>query len=543
MLLPLLGLMVAPIKADLVIVNANVVTLDANKPRAEAVGVVDGKIVFVGSSAEARELGAPQVIDLKGATLFPGFADCHFHLTGVGEREMSLNLEGTPSLDALLAKVKEKVAEAEPGEWIVGRGWIETHWKPPVFPTRQQLDSVSPNNPVFLERADGHAAVTNSIALSLAKVDDKTPNPSGGEFSKDASGSLTGMVLDNAMSRFIPLLPRFSAEDFDEMVIRGSAFAARHGLTQVQVAGGSWNDVERLRRLYGEGKVHVRVYQAIHGPSEAADRLIKEGPIVREQAGLLTVRGIKVVSDGALGSRGAFLLEKYNDADTRGFMTESKEAVYPMLVGALKAGIQVETHAIGDAANRTVLDWYAEAMREAAPSSPPRWRIEHAQNVHDDDLPRFKQLGVIASMQPSHAIGDLHFAPRRLGIDRLSRSYRWKDFLNTGVALCGGSDAPVERGDPRIEFYAAVSRKDMTGFSGEGWHPEQRLDREQALKMFTLGAAYAAFEEDVRGSIEVGKWADFTAFDKDLMTVPEPEILTAECVLTMVGGKPVYRKN
>ena len=536
---------------DIVFKNGNVYTVDEKTPRAEAIAVSKDRIVFVGSNADARKFVGPKtkVVDLKGATVLPGFADAHQHLSGVGQREMTLNLEGTASLEDFLAKVKARVDQAEPGEWVTGRGWIETHWQPPVFPTRWDLDKVAPNNPVILGRADGHGAVANSAALKLAGVDKNTPNPFGGEVSKDKqSGEPNGMLLDNAQGLVRRRIPPTSNDDAERAVVLGVKRDISLGWTQIQDAGGSYGDVDVFKKLYAAGTIKLRIYKAVYGPGPNATRLLKEGPTIGAFDNRLTVRTIKVVSDGALGSRGAALLEPYSDAaDTSGFLTVKAEELRPMLVDALQKGIQVETHAIGDRANRFILDEY-EAALKAVPVSErkvadPRWRVEHAQIVNPADIPRFAKLGIIPSMQPSHAIGDLFFAPSRLGIARLAGSYAWQSFIKSGVVVPGGSDAPVERGEPMIEFYAAVARKDQKGFSGEGWHPEEAVTREQALKMFTMWPAYAAFEEKLRGSIEVGKLADLTILSADIMTIPELEILKTRCAMTVINGEIVYEAS
>jgi predicted amidohydrolase YtcJ len=459
---------------------------------------------------------------------------------------MTLNLEGTTSLQDFLAKVKARVDQAKPGEWVTGRGWIETHWKPPVFPTRWDLDKVAPDNPMILGRADGHGAVANTAALNLAGIDKNTPNPFGGEISKDKqSGEPNGMLLDAAQGLVRRRIPPTSAEDAERAVVLGVKRNIQLGWTQIQDAGGSYNDVEIFKKLYAAGTIKLRIYKAVHGPGPGATRLLKEGPTIGAFDHRFTFRTIKVVSDGALGSRGAALLDPYSDAaDTSGFLTVKAEELRPMLVDALRKGIQVETHAIGDRANRFILDEY-EAALKAVPANErkvadPRWRVEHAQIVNPADIPRFAKLGIIPSMQPSHAIGDLFFAPSRLGIPRLVGSYAWETFIKSGVVVAGGSDAPVERGEPMIEFYAAVARKDQKGFSGEGWHPEEAVTREQALKMFTLWPAYAAFEETMRGSIEAGKLADLTILSADIMTIPAPEILKTRCVMTVINGEIVY---
>jgi predicted amidohydrolase YtcJ len=536
--------------ADIVFRNGQIYTVNERQPRAQAIAVKGSRIIFVGSNAGVRpyEGKGTRVVDLKGKTVVPGMTDSHYHLYGVGQREMTLNLEGTTSLADFLAKVKARVDQAKPGEWITGRGWIETFWKPPVFPTRQDLDRVAPNNPVFLDRADGHGAVVNSAALKLAGVDRNTQNPFGGEISKDKAGEPNGMLLDNAQDLVTKHIPPTTVADAERAILLGVKRSIELGWCQIQDAGGSYTDVALYRKLYGEGKIKLRIYKAVHGPSESSQQLLREGATIGAYDGRFTLRTIKVVSDGALGSRGAALLAPYADKpETSGFLTVKEEELLPMLSEALRQGIQVETHAIGDRANRFTLDSYEKAFAAVPQNqrkiSDPRWRIEHAQVVNPADIPRFARLGVIPSMQPSHAIGDLHFAPSRLGIARLEGAYAWQSFIKNGSIIAAGSDAPVERGEPMIEFYAAVARRDQKGFSGEGWHPEQAVTREQALKMFTLWPAYAAFEEKIKGSIEVGKLADLTVFSADIMKIAEPEILRTRCLMTVIGGEIVYESQ
>ena len=533
--------------ADIVFKNGNVYTATNKMPQAEAIAVKADRIVFVGSNADAQKYVGPntRVVDLKGNTVLPGFTDSHQHLSGVGQREMTLNLEGSTSLEDFLAKVKARVDQAKPGEWITGRGWIETHWKPPVFPTRGDLDKVAPNNPIILTRADGHASVVNSAALNLAGIDKTTPNPFGGEISKDKTGLPNGMLLDAAQGLVRRRVPPTSAEDAERAVVLGVKRNIELGWTQIQDAGGSYNDVEIFKKLYAAGTIKLRIYKAVHGPGPSATRLLNEGATIGAYGNRFTFRTIKVVSDGALGSRGAALQEPYSDApDTSGFLTVKAEELRPLLVEALKKGIQVETHAIGDRANHFILDEYQAAFEAVSPDqrkiAAPRWRVEHAQIVNPADIPRFAKLRVIPSMQPSHAIGDLFFAPSRVGVKRLAGSYAWESFIKLGLPVPGGSDAPVERGEPMIEFYAAVARKDQKGFSGEGWHPEEAVTREQALKMFTVWPAYAAFEEELRGTIEVGKLADLTILSADIMKIPEAEILKTRCVMTVINGEIVF---
>lgn len=535
--------------ADAVFKNGNVYTVNEKQPRAEAIAVKGGKIIFVGSNKDAAryEGSSTRVIDLNGNTVVPGMTDAHYHLSGVGAREMNLNLEGITSLEDFLAKVKQRVSQAKPGQWVTGRGWIETFWKPPVFPTRWDLDKIAPDNPVFLTRADGHASVANSAALKSAAITKDTPNPFGGEIVKDKStGEPMGMLLDSAQGLVGRKIPAETRADEEQAILLGVKRSIELGWCQIQDAGGSYNDVNLMRKLYGEGKIKLRIYKAVHGPGPASAKLLADGASIGESDNRFTFRTIKVVFDGALGSRGAWLLESYSDNNSTGFPTVKEDALLPMLIEALRKGIQVETHAIGDRANRTILDLYEKAFK-AVPEGErkirePRWRIEHAQVVNPVDIPRFAKLGVIPSMQPSHAIGDLHFAPARLGLKRLEGAYAWQSFIKNGSIIAGGSDAPVERGEPMIEFYAAVARKDQRGFAGEGWHTEQAMSREQALKMFTIWAAYAAFEEKVKGSIEPGKLADLTVLSADIMKIAEPEILKTQCVMTVIGGEVVFQK-
>jgi predicted amidohydrolase YtcJ len=537
-----------PARADIVFKNGNIYTVSDTRPKAQAVAIRADRIIFVGSNVGVQRYVGPKtrVIDLKGKTVVPGMTDAHHHLFGVGFREITLNLEGITSLEDFLAKVKTRVDQAKPGEWVTGRGWIETFWKPAVFPTRADLDRIAPNNPVFLDRADGHGAVANSAALKIAGIDRNTPNPFGGEVSKDKSGEPNGMLLDAAQDLVQRHIPGPTAEQTERALLLGVKRNIELGWTQVQDAGGNYLEVALLRKLYAEGKLKLRVYRALSAPGTQADQLFKDGAILGEHEHRLTVRTVKLYADGSLGSRSAALLEPYSDKpDTSGFLTIKEEELRPFLEEALRKGVQVETHAIGDRGNRFILDAYEKAFKTVPASQrkvrEPRWRIEHSQIINPADIPRFAKLGVIPSMQPSHAIGDLHFAPARLGIKRLAGAYAWSSLIKSGSIIPGGSDAPVERGEPMIEFYAATARKDMKGFSGAGWHPEEAVTRAQALKMFTIWPAFAAFEEKLRGSIEVGKLADFTILSSDIMKIPEMDILKTRCVMTVINGEIVYQ--
>ncbi len=536
-----------PSPPPLVLYNATVYTVSDSQPRAEAVIAQSGLITFVGTTAEAlkRAPSNAKRIDLKGKTVLPGLTDAHAHLAGIGFRELEFNLQDTPSLDALKQRLRERSTQTKAGDWLTGRGWIESRWTPAAFPTRQDLDDVVADRAVVLTRADGHALVANSLALKRAGIDRNTPDPAGGSILKGSDGEPTGMLIDEAMElvrRHIP--PRTEADVLKALEV-GAARSVRLGWTQLHNAGNTWSEVDLMCRLYAQGRIKLRIYDAIDGPGGDADRLLREGASINRCGGRLTVRAIKLYIDGALGSRGAALLEPYSDSPgSTGLLVNTPEALYPVLTKALTRGIQIETHAIGDRGNRITLDLYENAFL-AVPEAErgvakPRWRIEHAQVVDTADIPRFARDGIIASMQPSHAIGDLYFAPKRLGAERLAGAYAWHTLLDSGAMVAAGSDAPVEKGDPRIEFYAAVARRSLEGFADKDWHIEQRVSREQALKMLTLAPAYAAFQEHERGSIEVGKHADFSVFSADLMTVPEAEILKAEVTMTVIAGEIVY---
>jgi predicted amidohydrolase YtcJ len=530
---------------DVIFRNGNIYTVNDRQPRAEAIAVKDEHIVFVGSNNEAKNYRSARTVDLGGKTVLPGLTDSHCHIFGIGEREMRLNLEGTNSLETFLAKVRERAAQTDAGKWIVGRGWIETFWKPPQFPTRQQLDKIAPQNPVYLTRADGHASVANTAALKIGGVDKNTPNPFGGEILKDKNGEPTGMLLDNAQDLVERDIAKPTVEERAEALQLAVKREIALGWCEVQNAGSYRADIDIIRKQFDDGKIKIRMINAVWGPGPDAEWFLEQGSTINQNDHRFTQRTIKVIFDGALGSRGAALLKPYTDTPTTsGYLTQKLEELVPMFEKALRQGVQVETHAIGDRANHMILDLYENAFKAVPPDQrkmrEPRWRVEHAQILDPSDIPRFAKLGVIASMQPSHAISDLFFAPARLGLERLAGAYAWQSLLKSGAVVCGGSDAPVERGEPMIEFYAAVGRKSIKGESGEGWHPEQAVTRDQALKMFTIWPAYAAFEENDKGSIEPGKLADFTVLSNDVMKIPEPEILKTRCVMTVIGGEIVF---
>jgi len=535
--------------ADLVLTNGVIHTVDEKNPAAQAVAIAGDRIAFVGSNAEAQTWVSDQtrVIDLGGKTVVPGFIDSHYHFQGVGTRAFSLNLDGCKTLEEFLSRLQNSAMGKQPGEWITGRGWMEEDWPDKKFPTRSDLDRIVPELPVYLNRADGHMALVNSKALEIAGLNEATPNPAGGEILKDARGKLNGLLVDKAMGLVGRHIPSNSPEMQEKFALQANAVALAYGLTTIHDAGSSWDTINLWKRLYHDGKLQIRIYEFVRGPGADTDSLLQNGAQMGLFENHLTVRGIKISIDGALGSRGAALLESYSDENTRGLFLWPEEQVYPIIKAATEKGLQVAIHAIGDAANRKVLDLYERAFNEVPAAkrkiAEPRFRIEHAQIVDPVDIPRFKKLGVIPSMEASHAIGDLHFAIRRLGMDRLSGAYAWRTFIDQGNYIAGGSDAPVEEGNPLLEFYASVARCDTMGFSTDGWHPELRMTRPEALKSLTIWGALAAFEEDLKGSLTPGKLADLAVLDRDLMTAPEHELFNLKVMMTIVGGKIAFEND
>ena len=528
---------------ELLIRGGTIYTGVAAQPTAEVVLVQDGRIAYVGAEAGLPAFAYAETVDLRGATMFPGFTDGHAHLDGIGWRELTLNLEGSASVAEAMARLSAW-AEAHPEGPIVGRGWIETHWPEARFLTAADLDAAAPGRIVLLGRSDGHAVVASTPALLAAGIDAETVAPSGGEILKGTDGRPTGLLVDAAEQLVAGLLPQTDPEALRDAYRAGFRVEAAYGWTGVHFMSAPWRDIPLLDAMAEAGEAHLRIYNSVTPDGAAA--LIAGGP--RSVAdGRIITRAIKYYADGALGSRGAALLEPYADRpETSGLMQITGDEIIPLYEAALRGGIQIATHAIGDRGNASVAEWYQQALNAVPAADRPhgadvRWRIEHAQILRPSDYRWFQHLPIIASMQPSHAIGDLHFAPARLGDARLDGAYAWHSLVDMGVIVVGGSDAPVERGDPLIEFYAAVARADLEGFQGPDWRPGEAVDRATALKMFTLWPAYASFREAELGTIEVGKRADFTAFSVDLMTAPVADIPNGRATLTVVDGVVVYR--
>ena len=520
----------------LLITGGPIYTGRGDGERVEAVATRGGRIVYAGplDAAVAAAPGARR-IDLAGAAAYPGFVDSHAHLTEIGLREMTLNLEGSASIADLQARLRAW-AMTQPGGPIIGRGWIETHWPDNRFPTRADLDAVVSDRPVWLARSDGHAGVANSRALALAGVTASTVPPAGGDILRDARGEPTGLLLDNAKALVEGRLPAPDPAMRREALIRADRLYVSRGWTGVHSMSVGQSDIDSLRALAAAGSLGLRVDNYMD-PSSAAE-VLATGPSV-DASGLVRLRGIKLYADGALGSRGAALLAPYSDKPGwTGLELTPHDTLVALMRRAKSVGAQVAVHAIGDRGNRLALDAMAEVLGSG--HTDRRWRIEHAQILSSPDLPRFAAMGVTASMQPSHAIGDLYFAPARLGAARLKGAYAWKSLLASGAVVCGGSDAPVEKGDPLIEFYAATYRHALNGFAGADWGLDEAVTRAQALAMFTAAAAYAVGREGDLGSLTVGRQADISVFSRDLMTAPPAEIPGARAVMTLVAGRLVH---
>ena len=527
-----------PKPADLVLEGGTVITLDDARPRATALAIRGGRIVAVGGPEDVKPFVAKATrrIDLAGRAVVPGLTDAHVHVEGLGTALERLDLVGAKSLEEALARVAGAASKAPSGEWILGRGWDQNDWPEKRFPTAADLDRVAGGRPVFLIRVDGHAGWASTEALVRAAVSARTADPEGGRILRDAAGEPAGVLIDKAMALVTAHIPEPSREVRKRRIAAGLKACARAGLTEVHDAGVPLGVVGLYKELLAEGAMPVRVYVMLR-----ADEFLDGGHFLSPEIGLgdgrFTVRAIKVVADGALGSRGALLLAPYADEPgTRGLATIEPDRLKAVLHRALAQGFQVNTHAIGDAANRMVLDAYEAAFGPGG-GARRRFRIEHAQVLAPADVPRFKAMGVIPSMQPTHCTSDMYWAADRLGPERAKGAYLWKTFLAQGVPVAGGSDAPVEDIAVLPGLYAAVTRQDAKGWPEGGWHPEERVTITEALKMFATSAAYAAFEEDDRGTIAVGKRADLTVLTRDVTAVAPQDILTTQVSMTVVGGE------
>ena len=478
------------------------------------------------------------MINVTGATILPGLTDAHGHLYGLGLSLDTVNLVGLDSYDEAIARVKDRAQRAQPGEWVLGRGWDQNRWPGKQFPTAAPLDAAIPDHPVWLRRVDGHAGVANSAAMRAAGVTAATRDPEGGRIIRDANGNPTGTFVDGAMSLIDTKVPPPSPELRKARVLAAAQAIAATGLTEMHDAGADGATIAAVKQLIDEKKFPIRVYQMVSDDAKLLETWFRSGPLIA-YGNRLTVRAVKCYADGALGSRGAALLEPYSDdPGNSGLLVSKEEHLADVAKRARNAGFQVNTHAIGDRGVRNVF----EAYESAGASAADRFRIEHFQVVALSDFPRLTKSGIIASMQPTHATSDMYWAEDRVGPERIKGAYAWRTVLDSGARLALGSDFPVEAVNPFFGIYAAVTRQDQKGWPADGWYPSQKLTLAEAIRGFTLDAAFAAFEEQSRGTIEPGKLADLTIVDGDLFTMPESDLFKAKVLMTVVGGEVVYGK-
>ncbi|MEN8886455.1 MAG: amidohydrolase [Winogradskyella sp.] len=543
--------------ATLLIYGGTIYTVDSNTDTVEAVATKDDKIIFTGSLADAQvyKNENTKLIDLKGKTMTPGLIEGHGHFMGLGYNELNLDLMNTTSYQAIVDAVAERVKMAKPGEWITGRGWHQSKWDSMPnetvhgFQTHHLLSEVSPNNPVYLRHASGHAGFANAKAMEISgltalSIDGtKAYDVEGGEILVDAAGRPTGVFNERAQGLITQHIPDKTEETDIKAFELAVATCHKNGITSFHDAGIGRETIALFEKMKADGKMKTRIYAMLTGWEEdLLNDWFKKGPMI-DPDHLMTIRSVKLNCDGALGSRGAWLLEPYTDRpDHFGHETLPMEFVQKTALNGLKHGFQVCAHAIGDRANREILDRY-EAAFKALPNATldHRYRIEHAQHLHPEDIPRFAALKVIPAMQAVHMSSDRPWAIDRLGEKRIKEgAYMWQDLLQSGVPIVNGTDVPVEPINPIASFYASVSRKTLKGLPEGGYEPAQKMTRAQALKSYTLDAAYGAFEEDIKGSITVGKLADFTIYDQDLMSVDENKILKTKIIMTIFNGEVVY---
>jgi hypothetical protein len=544
--------------ADLVLRNGKIVTMNAAQPVVQALAVRGDRISALGADRDApRWIGpATKVIDLHGHLATPGLIEGHGHFTGIGEFRLGLDLREARTWDDIVAQVARAAKQAMPGEWIMGRGWHQSKWDrapdPNVegFPLHASLDKVSPNNPVLLEHASGHAAFVNAKALEAAGITRDTPNPSGGELLKDKDGNPTGLLRERAQGLIgaaheawlAKRTPQERAAEQRKVIDLATAECLANGITTFEDAGSSFSTIDAFRRLADSRELRLRLWVMVSGSQANLEQNLEKYRTIGAGDNHLTVRAIKQYMDGALGSRGAWLLEPYTDKpDSVGLPTQDPANIKRTGDAAIRHGYQLCVHAIGDRANREVLNVYEQVFREHPDQKDLRWRIEHAQHLNAADIPRFGQLGVIAAMQAVHCTSDAPYVPLRLGDKRAEEgAYVWQKLMKSGAIVGNGTDAPVESVSPIACFYSAVTRKSK---DGKVFYPDQRMSREEALRSYTRNNAFAAFEDKLKGTLETGKLADITVLSKDIMTVPDDEILSADVLYTIVGGKVMYENQ
>ena len=543
-------------KADMIIHNGMIYTMNDLNPTAEAVAVSSGKIIALGKYTDLDPLITPRtkIINLRGATMTPGIIEGHGHFYGLGLAKMQLDLSKTESYQDLIDMVSDAVENSKPGEWILGRGWHQSKWSDDKsdfvkgFQTHERLSEISPNNPVWLKHASGHAGFANQKAMDIAGVNKETEFGFGGEIIKDLSRKPTGVFNERAQVLISEKVENNLSEDSDLRAIELAVKASlENGVTSFHDAGIGRRTIEVLREAINKDILKVRIYAMLTSrDTTLLNEWYKKGPEIGTGGDLLTIRSIKINADGALGSRGAWLIDEYSDRPGHyGMPTQSMDYVYSVAKQGIKSGFQVNSHAIGDKANREILNEYEKVFNEHPELAiDHRWRIEHAQHVAPDDIPRFGRLKVIPSIQGIHMSSDRPWAINRLGQKRIEESaYVWRDLINHGAVLINGSDVPVEPIDPIASFYASTTRKTLKGLPDFGYEPKQKMTRIEALKSYTINAAYGAFEDQIKGSIEIGKYADFTVFSQNLITIPEEKILDTKVLYTIVNGVVEYQAN
>jgi len=531
--------------ADLIVTGARVYTVDDDRPIADALAVRGGRVLYVGSErgAMAFKGSATRVVEMAGRTIVPGIVDAHAHLLSLGHALQVVDLVGSKSYDEVVARVAAKAKGAAPGSWIEGHGWDQNAWGDTRFPTHDALSRAVPDHPVALERVDGHAVLANAKAMQLAKVTANTPDPTGGRIIRGANKTPTGVFVDNAMELINRVVPAPTRQQITEQLQAAAIESNRWGLVGVHDAGEPPAVIDVYEELAKAGKLPLRAYVMIADDSAALAHYFARGPQSALYDGHVWIRSIKLYADGALGSRGAALLDPYDDdPGNSGLLVSPPDHLRRVATEALRRGFQVCTHAIGDRGNRLALDAYQAALKDV-PTADHRFRIEHAQILNHDDIPRFAALDVIPSMQAVHQTSDMYWAERRIGAGRAYGAYAWRSLLDTGVPIPNGSDFPVEAVNPLLSFHSAVSRQDAANWPPGGWHPEQKMTRQEALRSLTIWPAYAAFQDSVMGSLTPGKYADFVVLDQDIMRVADDQILRTQVVATYIGGVAVFERK
>ena len=536
--------------ADSVYINGNIYTMDEDQPEAAAMAVKGQNLLYVGNGNEIKKYigNNTTVTDLKGKTVIPGLMEGHMHLPMLGENLMKIDAFWKPKAE-IIAAVKAEATKVKPGEWITGFGWNNTIWEDKSYPTREELDAVAPNNPVVLERTDGHMIWVNSKALELAGITKESKDPQGGEILRDANGNPAGCLTDTASEPVQKIIPALSVERQKEAILKAQSQLLSYGFTSLMDAGSNLNTINIFHELYKNGKMKIRLYSLIGGDwggtiGEAEKKYIADNPPKKELYGYrLSINAVKFFADGSLGSRSAALLEDYSDrAGHKGNYKFTDEQIYTEMKDAYNKGYQLATHAIGDGAVNQVINTYEKLMKEN-PRTDARLRIEHFQVAKLEDIKRIADLDILPSMQPTHATSDKSMAEDRIGAERMKGAYAWRKVIESGNIIIGGSDAPVELVNPYHGLYAAVTRQGRDGQPEGGWYAAEAMTREEALKAFTIWAAYGQFEEAIKGSLEAGKLADFIVIDRDYMKCPANEIKDIQALITVLGGETVYQKD